>query len=154
MMTVVDDLVNSMVAEKSFLGKPLNEAKARANSQVSSSGMAQWKTKEPTRQQPLRQAAPAFSRDAHQVPNKAANGSLMRAEMKSHVETIWQEHPTASQAYRSKEELFDRMFYGKTVTEIYEILARGEKRKRVSDGEGDDNGLLHKKAGQCGAMKE
>jgi hypothetical protein len=153
MMTIVDDLVNNMVAEKTFSGKPLNEANARAHPQVSSSYMVKSKVQEPTPHQPLRQVAPVFARDARQLPNRAKD-SPTRAEMELHVETLWQEHPTASQVYRTKKELFDRMFYGKTVTEIFEILRRGEKRKRVSDGEVDGNGPLHKKTSQYGSVKE
>jgi hypothetical protein len=47
--------------------------------------------------------------------------------------------------------MFDAMFYGKTVTEIYEILG---KRKRSANNEGIEDWPLHKKVDQHGFTEQ
>jgi hypothetical protein len=99
---------------------------------------------EPTRQQSLRQAMPTFGYEFRQSLNEA-NDRLRIADMQSHIDSIWEEQPLASQHFRSKQEMFDRMFYGKTVTEIQEILG---KRKRPVNNEEIENMPLRKKIDQ------
>ena len=106
---------------------------------------------DPTRQQPFRAAAPIFAGDVYRQLNEVGETSIM-AEMKSRVEDIYEEQPIVSRLFHSKQEMFERMYAGKTVTEIYEIMRNGNhaKRKRVSDKEGDKNMPLRKKTDQHG----
>jgi hypothetical protein len=105
---------------------------------------------EPTRQQPFRQSAPIFARESWRLMTEANDRSTI-ADMESHIETLWQEQPLASQPSSTKQKMFDTMFYGKTVTEIYEILG---KRKRSANNEGFEDRPLHKKVDQHGFTKQ
>jgi hypothetical protein len=105
---------------------------------------------EPTRQQPFRQSAPIFARESRRLLTEANDRSTI-ADMESHIETLLQEQPLASRTSRTKQKMFDAMFYGKTVTEIYEILG---KRKRSANNEGTEDRPLHKKVDQHGFTKQ
>jgi hypothetical protein len=104
----------------------------------------------PTRQQPFRQSAPIFACESHRLLADANDRSTI-ADMESHIETLLQEQPLASRTSRTKQKMFDAMFYGKTVPEIYEILGG---RKRSANNEGIEDWPLHKKVDQHGFAKQ
>lgn len=106
--------------------------------------------KELSRQQLSRQAAPIFAADPRRLLLEGKDHSTI-ADMELHINTIWEEQPAVAQRLYSKQEIFERIFYGKTFKEIYEILG---KRKRLSDDVGDENMPLSKKIDQHGGTKE
>jgi hypothetical protein len=102
-----------------------------------------------------KEPAPNPTVEMIQRANEADENSKL-AEIETRIENILLLEPLASQAFNSKQEIFETMYSGKTVSEIYEILhneTRG-KRKRLSDSDGSDNMPLRKKADQHACMKK
>jgi hypothetical protein len=100
----------------------------------------------PTHQQASIQVVSISALESRQPPDEATDKI---ANIALHFEKLYEKQPLLSQPFYSKQEIFERIFYGKTVTEIYEILG---KRKRSANEEIEQM-PLHKKVDQDGVTK-
>jgi hypothetical protein len=104
---------------------------------------------------PSKEAAPGPTMERLQHTDEV-NENTKLGKIESKDEQIMQLEHLASRGFASKQELFETRYSGKTVTEIYGILQRGNgaksgngaKRKRRSDSNGSEGMRSRKKTDQ------